>query len=110
MMKKIPVIIFLLFVTAALYADVTLYLYPSIVTDKKTITLSSVALIDSSLKEKYEAGNIFIPESIFRDGYIDRLELLNYLKGEIKTPLSIFGSAVKVTFQNSKKKSHTAGS
>jgi len=101
-MKRLTLTILLLFTASAALADVVLYLYPSIIAANNQVRLSSIASIDAGQSERESAASIVIPSALYRDGFVDKRELLTFVSSRFSGPVSIFGSAVKINFLQKK--------
>lgn len=102
-MKRLTLTILVLFTASAALADVVLYLYPSIITADSQVQLTSIASIDAGQSDKVSAASIVIPSSMYRDGFVDKRELLAFISSRFSGSVSVFGSAVKINFLQKKK-------
>lgn len=99
-MRKLVLIIILLLPLSAL-ARLNVYLIPEVETDKKSLTLSDIAGIEG--RPVLKAGSIVIPETMYKDLFVDRKELNDYLAREISGSFAIYGNGVKLHFKEAEK-------
>ena len=89
-------VLLLLFIGEGAAADVRLFLKPAVTTEQATLYLRDIARIDGSASIKSRIQDILIPESLFRDGYIDRKEIGILIRNQTDEVVLIFGSAVRI--------------
>jgi hypothetical protein len=95
-MKTLCFIMFLLLTTAAVYAEVTIYLYPRVDRGKNALVLNDLGTIDGD-DEAAKVGSIGIEDTLFADGYIDRKELIDLVRAHVAGRVNIYGSGVRVS-------------
>ncbi len=86
----------LLLAGTAAFAEVNLYLYPRVDRGRNALVLSDLGRIDGDA-ETAQIGSIEIADGLFADGYIDRKELLDLVKGHVEGRVNIYGSGVRVS-------------
>lgn len=96
---KISLIILTL--SSALSAELNVYLIPRYdynesSPEKKGIKLADISRIDGNPDEIASFSKITIPEKILSDGYIDRSEIINFVKSRYNGDLYVYGSSVKI--------------
>jgi hypothetical protein len=95
---KISAVIILL--SSALYAELNIYLMPRFDLDesaeKKSIKLTDISQVDGTPEDIASFKKIIIPAKIYADGYIDRSEVLDFVKSRYTGDVSVYGTSVKI--------------
>jgi hypothetical protein len=90
------VIVTIFFCTPACFAELNLYLYPRVEYKAGSVSMSDIANIETDTGPAGRIEGIRIDESFFSDGYLDRKEITDILKGCFDGPFNIYGSGVRV--------------
>ena len=89
--------IFILFIfTLTCFAELNLYLYPRAESKNGVIVMSDIAKIETDQETAGQIGSIAIDDTFFSDGYLDRKEIMDILKGIVSGRINIYGSGVRV--------------
>ena len=96
---KISALVILL--SSALHAELNIYLMPRYeysesAADKKGIRLSDISQIDGTPDDVALFKKILMPVKIYADGYIDRTEVLDFVKSRFTGEFFVYGTAVKI--------------
>lgn len=96
MKTSIGVMVAIVLLATACFAEVNLYLYPRAEWRKGSISMSDIANIEADAQSAVGIGSIGIQESFFSDGYLDMKEIMDILKNSVDGPINIYGSGVRV--------------
>lgn len=94
----IPAMIFVIMFfnpVSSLFADVKLYLYPKIDKGGDTLIMKDIASIDCDPSADGLKA-IEIDSSLYRDGYLDKKEIMSILKANTDEIVLIYGNAVRI--------------
>jgi hypothetical protein len=92
--------IFIALLCDAANAEVKLLLKPKAATDGKNLTLCDIALLEGNNSSIEQIKNINIEPEIFSDGYIDKKEILTFLKKYTQDNCIIYGDSVRIIFND----------
>jgi hypothetical protein len=96
-MKVLASVIFTLLISVTCFADAGLYLYPKVERGDGAITIADIAKIEADPETSAQIGGIAIEDKYFSDGYLDRKEIMDLLKGRVAGRISIYGGGVRIT-------------
>gem|GEM_PF-505142 len=96
MMRVLFATMFVIAAVSVAYADVRVFLYPRYSTNEKSVKLSEVAWIDGDSDDVAKARYIEIVSASYRDGFIDKNEIIRALRARGIEEFRIIGNAVRV--------------
>jgi hypothetical protein len=108
-MKAVLILLVIAFSIGA-YADVNIFLLPKFDAANDNITLGDLSKIecDETCIETLRA--IEINRSLYKDGLVDRREIIELIKGKIDEPFTVYGSAVRIIRKDPLKKENNPDS
>jgi hypothetical protein len=95
-MKTLCAAIFMILTAAACFADVSLYLFPSATRENGGAVMADMATIEADPETAERIGKTEIADTYLADGYLDRKEIMEILRGSGAGRISIYGNGVRV--------------
>jgi hypothetical protein len=101
---KAALILIILAVSAVAYADVNIFLLPKVDATDDNITLGDLAKIECDESCAAALGAIAIDRSLYKDGLVDRREIIELIRGKVDGPFTVYGNAVRIMKKDPLKK------
>jgi hypothetical protein len=102
-MKSALFVIILAF-SAVAYADVNIFLLPKVDAADDNITLGDLAKIECDESCVKTLSAIAIERYLYKDGLVDRREIIELLNGKVDEPFTVYGNAVRIIKKDPLKK------